>query len=83
METGEPEYWITQRLTHFDPLEQRTFQQRYFYNTDYAKQDSTLNFLYICGEGTLTRLNKIHKVRNCITFWILIIVYFIILLFLY
>ncbi|GMT23494.1 hypothetical protein PFISCL1PPCAC_14791, partial [Pristionchus fissidentatus] len=42
--------WIAQKLDHFDSANTKTWQQRYFYNNQYAKDGSNVNVLYVDGE---------------------------------
>jgi pimeloyl-ACP methyl ester carboxylesterase len=46
-----PEQWFTQNLDHFNPMEIRTFQQRYYTNDIYWNKGTGPVFLYINGEG--------------------------------
>lgn len=48
--TQEQEYYITQKLSHFEPENDKTFQQRYFFQASGTANSST-NILYICGEA--------------------------------
>jgi hypothetical protein len=43
------EEWITQRLDHFNLLDFRTFQMRYFANDDYYRPGGPL-FIFVGGE---------------------------------
>ncbi|XP_068149094.1 putative serine protease F56F10.1 [Drosophila tropicalis] len=54
METED--LWFDQRLDHFQPRNTQTWQQRYFVNEDYCKNDSTSPiFLMIGGEGEASK----------------------------
>ncbi|XP_011495298.1 PREDICTED: putative serine protease K12H4.7 [Ceratosolen solmsi marchali] len=44
------EQWFTQNLDHSNPVEGRTWKQRYFVNSDFYKKDGPV-FLMIGGEG--------------------------------
>ncbi|GMS97538.1 hypothetical protein PENTCL1PPCAC_19713, partial [Pristionchus entomophagus] len=44
---------IPQLIDHFNATDKRTFQQRYFFNTENSQnKKSTVNFLYLSGEQT-------------------------------
>lgn len=43
--------WYTQQLDHFNPADNRTWQQRYFMNDQYWKQGGPV-FIFINGEST-------------------------------
>lgn len=45
-------YWYTQKLDHFDPQNNETWQQRYYDIDAYWDPKTGPLFLYICGEGT-------------------------------
>ncbi|XP_037068422.1 LOW QUALITY PROTEIN: putative serine protease K12H4.7 [Pollicipes pollicipes] len=45
-----PDQWYTQRLDHFQPTDQRTWQQRYYTNDSFYKPGGPV-FLMIGGEG--------------------------------
>lgn len=46
------EHWFRQRLTHFEPADDREWSQRYFVNSENYKEGGPV-FLYIGGEGEL------------------------------
>ncbi|XP_057668742.1 putative serine protease F56F10.1 isoform X1 [Diorhabda carinulata] len=46
------EKWFTQNLDHFNPNDERNWQQRYFVNDEYANDKRDVAFLMIGGEGT-------------------------------
>jgi len=49
------ELWFTQRITHFDESNQRTWQQRYFVNDAYWNKDPLAPvFLMVGGEGAIS-----------------------------
>jgi pimeloyl-ACP methyl ester carboxylesterase len=48
------EKWFTQNLDHFNPNDERDWQQRYFVNDEYANDKHDVAFLMIGGEGTAT-----------------------------
>lgn len=45
-------YWYEQKLDHFDPQNNATWQQRYYDIDQYWDKENGPLFLYICGEGT-------------------------------
>ncbi|CAI2362492.1 unnamed protein product [Moneuplotes crassus] len=45
-------FWYEQRLDHFNPQKEGTFQQRYYDIDQYWDPETGPLFLYICGEGT-------------------------------
>lgn len=47
----EDELWFTQQLDHFNSTDNRTWQQRYYVNDQFWKQDGPV-FIFIAGEGT-------------------------------
>ena len=49
------ELWYTQQLDHFNPADNRTWQQRYFVNDQYWKKDGPV-FIFIAGEGAANPL---------------------------
>lgn len=51
-ETAE-EKWIEQRLNNFDPLDNRTWQMRYYENSLHLQEGGPI-FVYIGGEWTIT-----------------------------
>src|SRR4051794_31968680 len=48
--SSKDELWYTQQLDHFNPADNQTWQQRYFVNDQYWKQDGPV-FIFIAGEG--------------------------------
>uniref|UniRef100_A0A6P7HD32 Serine protease K12H4.7 n=1 Tax=Diabrotica virgifera virgifera TaxID=50390 RepID=A0A6P7HD32_DIAVI len=50
-ESRKYERWFTQNLDHFNPNDERTWQQRYFVNDKFASGKGNLAFLLIGGEG--------------------------------
>ncbi|XP_050513606.1 putative serine protease F56F10.1 [Diabrotica virgifera virgifera] len=50
-ETEQYERWFTQNLDHFNPNDERTWQQRYFINDEFASGKGNLAFLLIGGEA--------------------------------
>jgi hypothetical protein len=46
-----PDLWMTQKLDHFDPQNNATFEMRYFMNSDYYSSGGPV-FLLMGGEGT-------------------------------
>jgi len=52
------QYWFTgQLLDHFNPLDNRTFSQRYWVVPDYYDPATGPVFMYICGEYTCPGVN--------------------------
>ncbi|CAM6112925.1 unnamed protein product [Calypogeia fissa] len=49
---------LTQRVDHYNPLDRRTFQQRYYEFTDYFKGPDGPIFLKICGESTCSGISN-------------------------
>ena len=47
-------HWFDNQLDHFNPSDERTYKQRYWYNDKYysGKDAQGPVFLYICGEWT-------------------------------
>lgn len=45
-----PEQWFKQQLDHFNPTDARTWEQRYFVNSDFYKPNGPV-FIMIGGEG--------------------------------
>ncbi|GMS91291.1 hypothetical protein PENTCL1PPCAC_13466, partial [Pristionchus entomophagus] len=41
---------VSQKLDHFDVANEKTWDQRYFFNHEYKKPDSNVNVLYLDGE---------------------------------
>ncbi|XP_072375702.1 putative serine protease F56F10.1 [Diabrotica undecimpunctata] len=52
LEPSNYERWFTQNLDHFNPNDERTWQQRYFVNDEFASGKGNLAFLQIEGEAT-------------------------------
>ena len=48
------ENYFTQKIDHFDPSDNRTYQQRYFVNSTFSKNNSKNLILFIGGESELT-----------------------------
>lgn len=44
--------WFDQKLDHFSKSDQRTFKQRYFVDSTFAKGTTAPTIFYLCGEGT-------------------------------
>ncbi|XP_072396390.1 putative serine protease F56F10.1 isoform X1 [Diabrotica undecimpunctata] len=53
-EPSKYERWFTQNLDHFNPNDERTWQQRYYVNDEFASGKGDLAFLQIGGEGEAT-----------------------------
>ncbi len=49
---GTIEARLDQKLDHFNPADERTFEQRYFLNSTYAEGAGSPVIFFICGEGT-------------------------------
>ena len=47
------EHFFTQKINHFDPSDNRTFQQRFFVNTSFVTQNTHNLIVYIGGESEL------------------------------
>ncbi|CAK9205656.1 unnamed protein product [Sphagnum troendelagicum] len=54
--------WFSQRLDHFNPLDKRKFQQRYYEFVDYFKAPDSPIFLRICGESTCSGITNDYNV---------------------
>jgi len=50
---GVEEFWTTAKVTHFDPLDTRTFQQKYYVNSEFY-QPGGGTYLYVGAEGPLS-----------------------------
>ena len=48
------ENFFTQKIDHFDPSDNRTYQQRYFVNSTFSKNNSKNLIVFIGGESELT-----------------------------
>jgi hypothetical protein len=51
-EPNDNYFWYTQKLDHFNPQNNATWQQRYYDINQYWDPQTGPLFLYICGEGT-------------------------------